>query len=80
MVIGLGSLFLLACVKPPVLVDPLLQPCLIEGRHGSLTALLVDGDSTTFDLLAFAGHAEDAVKRCNADKAAALRLLNGDTP
>jgi len=59
-----------------VFVDPLLQPCLIEGRHGSLTALLVDEASTTFDLLAFAGHAEDAVTRCNADKAAVLRLLN----
>jgi len=80
MLSGLISLSLGACVTPPALVDPLLQPCRIEGRHDSLARLLGDGTSTTFDVLAFAGHAEDAVKRCNADKAAVLRLLNGDPP
>jgi len=77
---GCASLCLLACAKPPALIDPFLQPCYIEGRHGSLAVLLDDATSTAYDLIAFAGHAEDAVTRCNADKAAALRLLHGDTP
>jgi len=45
-----------------------------------MAALLDDTTSTAYDLIAFAGHAEDAVTRCNADKAAALRLLNGAGP
>jgi len=80
MVSGCASLCLLACAKPPALIEPFLQPCRIEGRYGSMAALLDDATSTAHDLIAFAGHAEDAVRRCNADKAAALRLLDGETP
>jgi len=42
--------------------------------------LLHDTQTTSYDLIAFAGHAEDAVTRCNADKVTMRRLLNGGTP
>lgn len=52
---------------------------MIEGRHATFDALLDDPDSTTQSLVDFGGHADDAVRRCNEDKAAALRVLNGET-
>jgi len=41
----------------------------IEGDHQSLESVMADPSSTTGTVLSFAGHAEDAVKRCNDDKA-----------
>lgn len=38
---------------------------------------MADPNSTTRDLVDFAGSAEDAVKRANADKAAAKAVLDG---
>ncbi len=49
------------------------QPTTIEGRYGSLDALMADKRSTGGDLLDFAGNAEDAVIRCNADKTSATK-------
>ena len=56
-------------------MEQFLQPCLIEGTHGSLEAVMRDPESTTNDLLNFAGQAEDAVLRCNDDKRAIDRVL-----
>lgn len=50
-----------------------LYPTVIEGKHASLDALMADPTSTGGDLLNFAGHAEDAVLRCNADKQSELK-------
>jgi hypothetical protein len=50
-----------------------LQPTTIEGRYGSLGSLMADKASTGGDLVDFAGNAEDAVLRCNADKASASK-------
>jgi len=57
-------------------LSPFLAPCLIEGKHDSLKALAFDAESETLDLVVFAGNAEDAVKRCNADKAS-IQVLTG---
>jgi hypothetical protein len=40
--------------------------------------LMEDPTSDNEDLINFGGNAEDAVKRCNEDKASARRVLNGD--
>ena len=58
-------------------VSQFLQPTVIEGKHASVDALMADPDSTTRDLVDFAGNAEDAVKRANADKASAKAILDG---
>lgn len=50
--------------------DAFLAPCIIEGAHASLDEVIEDPISTNLDLYNFAGQAEDAVKRCNADKEA----------
>ena len=52
-----------------------LSPTVIEGRHASLGALVDDPTSTTGDLFNFAGQADDAVLRCNADKQSASNEL-----
>lgn len=78
-VIGFALASLTACATQPGLADAFLEPCVIEGRHPSFDALLDDPESTNQDLINFAGHADDAVRRCNADKAAARRVLNGET-
>ena len=52
---------------------------MIEGSHESYDALLDDPESTNQDLLNFAGNADDAVKRCNADKASARAILKGES-
>lgn len=57
----------------PALQSVWLQPTTIEGRYGSLDALMADKTSTTGDLLDFGGNAEDAVLRCNADKTSASK-------
>lgn len=57
-------------------VDPFLQPTVIEGKYPSLKAVMADPNSTTHDLVDFAGHAEDAKDRANADKAAAKAVLD----
>lgn len=64
-------------IRPTPNVDPFLQPTTIEGKHTSLDAVMADPNSTTRDLVDFAGSAEDAVKRANADKAAAKAVLDG---
>lgn len=51
---------------------------MIEGKYKSLKELMADPTSTTRDLLDFAGHAEDAKDRANADKAAAKAVLDGE--
>lgn len=67
-----------AAVKPSrPNVDPFLTPTVIEGPHPSLDSVMADSKSTTRTLLDFAGQAEDAVKRANADKAAAKAVLDG---
>ncbi len=66
--ITLASASLTGCVKH-TLADPYLQPCVIEGPHGSLDAVMEDPSSTTHSLYTFAGSAEDALARCNEDKA-----------
>ena len=53
-----------------------LSPTVIEGRHASLDALVDDPKSTGGDLFNFAGQAEDALLRCNADKQSATNELN----
>ena len=50
-----------------------LTPTEIEGRYASLGALMDDPKSTGQSLVDFAGNAEDAVRRCNADKESALK-------
>lgn len=40
-----------------------------------MRALMTDPNSTTYSLIDFGGNADDANVRCNADKAAALNLL-----
>ena len=57
----------------PALQSVWLQPTTIEGRYGSLSSLMADNASTGGDLVDFAGNAEDAVLRCNADKASASK-------
>lgn len=66
--------------RPTPRVDPFLQPTVIEGTYPSLDALMADPASTTRSLLDFAGQAEDAVKRANADKAAAKAVLDDKPP
>lgn len=70
----------MGCVKPTSTrpnVDPFLQPTVIEGKYKSLKAVMADPTSTTRDLVNFAGNAEDAKDRANADKAAAKAVLDG---
>lgn len=70
--------FLTGCAtRSSVDLTPFLAPCLIEGKHDSLKTLAFDTDSETLDLVVFAGNAEDAVKRCNADKASIQALTGG---
>lgn len=57
-------------------IDTFLAPCVIEGKHESLKAVMADPNSATFDLVTFAGNAEDAVKACNGDKAA-IKAIKG---
>lgn len=57
----------------PALNSVWLQPTTIEGRYGSLDSLMADKASTGGDLVDFAGNAEDALLRCNADKASAAK-------
>ena len=60
-------------ISKPTTQSVWLQPTTIEGRYGSLGALMADKTSTGGDLVDFAGNAEDAVLRCNADKASASK-------
>lgn len=55
--------------------DAFLAPCVIEGAHPSLDDVMKDPISTNLDLYNFAGQAEDAVKRCNADKEAIKKAV-----
>lgn len=55
--------------------DAFLAPCIIEGAHASLDEVMEDPISTNLDLYNFAGQAEDAVKRCNADKEAIKKAV-----
>lgn len=48
---------------------------MIEGKYPSVDAVIDDPNSTTRDALDFGGNAEDAVLRCNADKASVQKLL-----
>lgn len=57
--------------------DAFLQPTVIEGKHRSLAEVMRDPAATTRDLTNFAGAAEDAVQRANADKSSARRVLVG---
>lgn len=59
-------------------VDQFLKETVIEGGHKSLDDVMADPNSTTFDLYRFGGNAEDAVWRCNADKASARAVLKGE--
>ena len=70
------SLCLSGCATQSEIVDlsPFLQPCVIEGNHHSLVEVADDPTSTTRDLIDFGGAAEDAVNRCNEDKASMRRL------
>ena len=76
LLITLQPLCLMGCAvrtSKPALQSVWLQPTTIEGRYASLNALMADKASTTGDLLDFAGNAEDAVLRCNADKTSATK-------
>jgi hypothetical protein len=68
------SVSLMGCAKHTSILEPYLQPCLIEGKHDSLDAVMTDPASVTYDLYVFGGSAEDALARCNADKASIKRL------
>lgn len=66
------SAFLTACAahSPKTTpTDPFLVETQIEGRWATLRALMADPNATTRSLIDFGGSAEDAVMRCNADKA-----------
>ncbi|WP_369933909.1 hypothetical protein [Xanthomonas tesorieronis] len=71
------SAFLTSCATPTSLIEPYLQPCVIDGEHASLDAVMADPASTTYDLYHFGGNAEDALARCNADKESIKRLQEG---
>lgn len=58
--------------------EPFLQPCVIEGPHPSLRAVMEDPTTTTRSLVDFAGQAEDAVARCNADKESIKKVLSDE--
>lgn len=73
--------FLTSCAahtSKPALPEQFLQPTVIEGAHASLDAVMADPTSTTYDLYRFGGNAEDALQRCNADKASARAVLKGE--
>lgn len=75
------ALFLTSCAahtSKPAPAWQFLQPTVIEGTHASLDEVMTDPTTTTYDLYKFAGHAEDAVKRANEDKASALKVLKED--
>lgn len=76
------AVFLTSCAAHTSKVVPqqFLQPTVIDGAHRSLDAVMADPTSTTFHLYLFSGHAEDAVQRCNADKASALEVLKENNP
>ena len=82
LVIISASLSLMGCATSTEVVRPnldsFLQPCVIEGPHGSMREVMADPNSTTRSIVDFGGAAEDAVTRCNEDKAAAQRLLRGN--
>ncbi|MGW8273808.1 hypothetical protein [Xanthomonas axonopodis] len=71
------SAFLTGCVPRTSVIEPYLQPCLVEGKHSSLDAVMADPASETYDLYHFGGNAEDALARCNADKESIKRLKEG---
>ena len=66
----------MGCAKHISVADPFLEPTRIEGKHASLTEVMQDPNSETYDLYLFGGQAEDAVLRCNADKAS-VKTLQG---
>lgn len=74
-VIFSACLFLTSCAAHTPLVEPLLQPCVIEGKHKDLNAVMTDPGTVVYDLYLFGGNAEDALARCNDEKAAALELI-----
>ena len=55
--------------------DVFLQPTVIEYRYKTLEEIMADPASVTRDVFDFAGAAQDANDRCNADKASALEVL-----
>lgn len=72
------SAFLTACgartstTRPSI--EPFLQPTVVESKYASTTDVMLDPNSTTRDLADHSGAADDAVQRCNFDKAEALKL------
>jgi hypothetical protein len=46
----------------------------IEGRYKTVEEIMADPASVTRDLFDFAGNSQDALIRCNADKASALEV------
>lgn len=76
--ITLASAFLTACARHSA-ADPFLNPCVIEGPHQTVNAVIDDPSSTTRSLVDFAGQAEDAVARCNDDKKSIRKVL-GEKP
>lgn len=56
--------------------DAFLQPTLIEGRYHSIEEVMADPCSTTRDLIDFGGNAQDALRRANADKESARKVLD----
>lgn len=53
---------------------------MIEGRYRSLEAVMEDPHSTTRDIIDFAGNAQDATDRCNADKGSARAIITEIEP
>lgn len=75
LVSGLLCVSLTSCAARTSPIDAFLEPCVIEGNHASMKALMEDPISTNEDLAKFGGNAEDAVKRCNADKEAIKKAV-----